>query len=346
MGLLTNIAFEWPIVEAGYEWIDAHLVRDDWAIEKNPTRVMVPRDRATTAFWHHPTRNPILESGLFLNFAMLPADETSFLGFANEFGILTPGILAVPVGVRDKFPRPPSSVRLSDLSYDLYLSKGEPVAKWANKWLAKGAVIGETYGYWFAEHLGLGLAVAIWICLQERDNKKLGQFVRLEEDGETVKVILLQDDPIDVVSFARNDPRRPRSLLQAGEYALKHMLGHQIAVRVGVEIPECHEPNWGFSLRPRYLSDALVLQFVLAVSEQKSYQKCAICGKSFEITPGIANINRTLCSDACKAKAHRRRQAKAMALAAEGMKPRQIAKEVGSKLETVQNWLQERKEKR
>lgn len=72
------------------------------------------------------------------------------------------------------------------------------------------------------------------------------------------------------------------------------------------------------------------------------------CSTSFSTSdqrtsPQVARTNRTLCSNACKAKAHRQRREQALELAAKGLTPRQIAKQVGSQLSTVQKWLEERK---
>jgi hypothetical protein len=45
------------------------------------------------------------------------------------------------------------------------------------------------------------------------------------------------------------------------------------------------------------------------------------------------------CSDACRQKAHRDRQAKARQLHSEGHSPTDIAQSIGSSVEAVQRWL-------
>jgi hypothetical protein len=61
-------------------------------------------------------------------------------------------------------------------------------------------------------------------------------------------------------------------------------------------------------LIPRNLLEAMWLQFGEAVTHDKSFRKCRQCGTWFEISLRAARIDKVFCSEACKAKAYRRRK--------------------------------------
>ncbi|MFH1920114.1 MAG: helix-turn-helix domain-containing protein [Planctomycetota bacterium] len=91
------------------------------------------------------------------------------------------------------------------------------------------------------------------------------------------------------------------------------------------------------------LLTALWCQFVLAVAENKQFRRCATCNRPFEVSPEVNRKDRTICSDACRAKAYRRRKASALKLREAGKNLREIAKEIGSDPQTIKGWLQEKK---
>jgi len=94
---------------------------------------------------------------------------------------------------------------------------------------------------------------------------------------------------------------------------------------------------------PKSLLGAMWVQFAQAVANDKKYRNCSTCGKWFEIAPDTARTSRTHCSEACKSRAYRHRQARARDLAREGRSPSEIAIEVGSDLKTVKKWLKQAK---
>jgi hypothetical protein len=136
------------------------------------------------------------------------------------------------------------------------------------------------------------------------------------------------------------------TLQQAAEHALIRALDTHTVDCASISLYGPTSPHHTkLAIVPRSLRDAIWLHFALAVIGHKKYGACDVCGKPYEISPQVARTNRTLCSAACKARAHRQRRDLAIKLAAEGRTPRQIAKQVGSQLSTVQKWLTEKKEK-
>jgi hypothetical protein len=90
---------------------------------------------------------------------------------------------------------------------------------------------------------------------------------------------------------------------------------------------------------PTCLASALWLQFAEAVALEKRYRVCKECGEWFEIPRRGARINREYWSNACRSKAYRERQERARTLAARGMAPKDIARELDTTVLVVRKWL-------
>jgi hypothetical protein len=90
---------------------------------------------------------------------------------------------------------------------------------------------------------------------------------------------------------------------------------------------------------PSCLASALWLQFAEAVALEKRYRVCKECGEWFEIPRRGGRINREYCSNACRSKAYRERQERARTLAAQGMAPKDIARELDTTALVVRKWL-------
>lgn len=92
-------------------------------------------------------------------------------------------------------------------------------------------------------------------------------------------------------------------------------------------------------LEPKSLADAIWVQFLLGVIEQKEYRECEVCGKWFELAPAINRKSRTYCSNPCRNKALRRRMARAIELRGAGWTIMEIATELDSDPAVVKGWI-------
>jgi hypothetical protein len=96
-------------------------------------------------------------------------------------------------------------------------------------------------------------------------------------------------------------------------------------------------------LMPSTLYGATYLLFAREVLSLRRPQKCAVCGRFFETAPGRhdrrTRADRETCTGACRNQAYRNRQQRAHHLHAQGATVKAIAKELGSKVETVKAWL-------
>jgi hypothetical protein len=97
-------------------------------------------------------------------------------------------------------------------------------------------------------------------------------------------------------------------------------------------------------LTPPSLWHAMYLQFAQAILGNKSYQLCQVCGRWFELAPGLNRADRQTCSDYCRVKLYRIRKQQARDLRSHGWSPQRIAKKLGSDIGTINNWISQNKE--
>lgn len=91
-------------------------------------------------------------------------------------------------------------------------------------------------------------------------------------------------------------------------------------------------------VRPRSLLGALWLQLAQAIDGNARYRSCRVCSAWFELHPDRARSDRAYCSNGCRFKAYRGRQARARELHSEGQDVETIARELGSDVETIRKW--------
>ncbi|MFO0852762.1 MAG: sigma factor-like helix-turn-helix DNA-binding protein, partial [Gemmataceae bacterium] len=102
--------------------------------------------------------------------------------------------------------------------------------------------------------------------------------------------------------------------------------------------------GWELRLEPQTLRDALWVQFQSAIAGGKDYRTCPGCGNWFEVsaTEDGRTTRRQYCHSRCKVRHFRSRQARALALKAEGYSAKQIAEQLGATVTTVRVWLGEK----
>ncbi len=149
----------------------------------------------------------------------------------------------------------------------------------------------------------------------------------------------------------RVPPGRGLSLLQKSEAILgsqwrpdllpnvQRTLNANLARETGARMLwSSEEGRLRLHLRPASLLGALWLQLAQAIDGDRHYRRCRVCASWFELRPDRARTNRAYCSDACRFKAYRGRQARARELHAEGQDMETIARELGSDVETIRKW--------
>lgn len=92
----------------------------------------------------------------------------------------------------------------------------------------------------------------------------------------------------------------------------------------------------------RNLAGALWLQLARGIDGNMHYIRCRTCARWMEISLQSTGFrtNRDYCSDACRSRAYRERQAEAHRLQKDGMEIKVIAKRLRTDVKTVKGWLE------
>lgn len=138
----------------------------------------------------------------------------------------------------------------------------------------------------------------------------------------------------DLYAFSRfDDPARLVSVIVP--WAVNRHLVNRMSARLSTKAARS-----GFHLQfgATDLLSAMWFQFAQAVTINKDFRQCHQCGIWFESGPEAARASRLFCTDACRFKAYRGRQAEARRLYAGGMAVEQIAKQLETDIETARGW--------
>ena len=255
------------------------------------------------------------QPGLFRTFADTEASLDGIAAFANEYGFL--GGWAT-----------------------VYFESTDPKTE------RRLVGVGESRTEWQNQIDDMRQAVELWDLARERDASGLAGYVTWNGPDEVVF-----KDPRCVTSVViASRTHRPQvferlvpdDLTQPALYRLQEIVNTRLRHFVAPKLL-WNPDHSALALRavPRHLLDALWLQLAQAITGNKRYHRCP-CGKWLEIslhpTTGYRR-NRLFCSDACRSKAYRDRQAKARDLHQQGLKPATIARRLKSTLPTVRTWL-------
>lgn len=343
----ATVHFTWLPPANGFEWISAHPVAIDWSIENRKTLVLTPK--GIPMGWDLYGREegayePLSKaSGLFRELAAVEPEPDAVMAFADQYGPLTRGQLFVPVDSKQTWPKPPATCKLAYAYLRPKSDEGQEASLWEGAWHMKGAVSGDSFSYWQENIRALKALVALWDAIGKRDLAAIEKHARLTKRGNRQSIVLVDDEGQieEPITFT---PPSKLTLHSAAEYALIKTIAARIYYTTSIDLfPPGSARSRKLAVVPQSLRDAIWLQFGLAVLEQKKFRSCDVCARPFEVSPQVARTNRTLCSPACKARAHRQRRDQALKLADKGMTARQIAKRVGSQLSTVEKWLKEKK---
>jgi hypothetical protein len=90
---------------------------------------------------------------------------------------------------------------------------------------------------------------------------------------------------------------------------------------------------------PSSLIGLLWLQFADAIATNRIFKQCGQCKKWFETTQSSARTDKLYCSQTCRVRAYRTRQAEARDLHALGSTVSELAERFGSEPKTIEAWL-------
>lgn len=238
--------------------------------------------------------------------------------------------------------------------------------------LACGHMVKEIKVYlgWLDEARAMRRCVALWDLLRADDRESLSRLVHWRADPERGRSVCLAATPDlsgppdvtagDSVFYAKGDEViasatiHPELLgefedgdpVKPAQFHLQKVINSRLAQSVEARLL-WDEARGGMALHfvPRDFLAGLWLQFAQAFTGNKDHGRCDNCGAWFEISRDAARESRVYCSPACKQRAYRGRRDKAVELKAAGKKVSEIAKELGSNVDTVREWLSRKPKK-
>jgi hypothetical protein len=308
-----------------------------WAPRLSPDGFAISEDRLDSGDFYrfvfrlgaslHPYHPFVEEPALFLVLANTPATPERIVQFADRYGPLAIGRVLL--------------TRKGTLAPENIFAAKEPVASWrsAIHWLAALVHLWEA-----VQHLREGgasphpAAAPRWVELTDlivwnARGVRVQGLSSLDPTKEPMSPLITTDE-------LRALGVKNRDVVRAAIVVLARALTTQIdSITCGLDWTKrlLLSPVW--SPKIPNLWSAICLQFAAAVVNNKRYQRCQGCGRWLELAPGANRADRLTCSDACRQKAHRDRQAKARQLHGEGYSPEDIAQRIGSSVEAVQRWV-------
>jgi hypothetical protein len=192
---------------------------------------------------------------------------------------------------------------------------------------------------WQAQILALSTCVSLWDAIRDENLGDLAELIELKR-----KKVQFGRQVAGEVWYSFDKPTISTSsgnMVDAAAEFLEHLLHRAVTLRGSAK--RRSPRKFYFAAEPANLQQALWLQFLLAVCEQKDHVQCQVCNRWFERSPQAYRSDREYCSDGCRTKAYRRRMSRAWQLAQEGRTIKQIAKLLGSQPATVEGWLAKKK---
>lgn len=186
---------------------------------------------------------------------------------------------------------------------------------------------------WREQIADMADAVHLWEAIRTGDAESLERHVRWHRGRLGFCSPLASKEMTASKSYARGDLAGPAVELLDFVFNDRANLSCLFPVRLP-------ENLLTFRIRVSTLLNVLWVQFADAVAHDKTYRQCEHCGNEFEIAPGVNRNDKAFCSDSCRVSSYRRRRNIASRLAADGRPLKQVAKEVGTDIETLKKWLQ------
>ena len=322
---MSNIPAQllWHVAQGGYHWVESHA----WNEPADAKRLFLTDGRPTGAAGIGVRQYQPLaaSSGLFRTFAETEPTLEGIKSFADRYGPLGADLLVrIPL-----YDRPGGEGFL--------LGLGEALRDWTNEIL----VMRDT--------------IRLWEAARRANVETLSRMIKWQDDGRAVTYESHPGLSLDRL------PEPPfyadrTTIAYEGDPILEHLtpgdvIGPALQHVQGVINRRLHgrasprvlwQPRTGqrsFYLVPHGLIAGLWWQLARAFERDREFRRCIECGTWFEISGASGRSDKLYCSNACRTRVYRKRQAEAARLHAEGRSIEAIARQLESEPATVRGWL-------
>ena len=313
----------------GFAWIAARPTAEPVGKEPQPFLVAARPEEGASGERAYELSD--LDVVAYRSFAETQLDQESLLAFANKFGALG---LAVPITFN------PENAR--DHEAEL---QGESLQEWQRQI----SVMAELVALWDLYRAGDREGLARHFRRGDETQRDVVTFFsHADAEGETGRSTLGHLDTRERVLFDEallevHRRTEPGDELFPALVSLKQRLDEQLQKcekRAAPFLTWASRDRLALRFSVCTLASALWLQFADAVANNRSYTRCEVCKRWFELAPDTARSHKRFCSDACRVAAYRDRQDRARRLYFDQKKTfEQIAKELGSRVVTVRRWI-------
>jgi hypothetical protein len=336
--------FTWSVHRGGYKW----LAVQDAGHGQDPGRYVLSsavdeESEKRNADIYEPSKVP----GLFRSFASLTPTRKNILEFANHYGRLGGTIESEEEWTISEIPGLMRRV--------------------------------ERFRAWVFEILFMRAMVDLWIAVEAGDERSIARQITWEKRaaqfhyGQGAASVRLPPVPLPeserdpsspapwsseldgtfrclkihgwVVHPKRDDPELVEYLqsecTETGLYFLEIILNRKLVEHL-IERPRLRfvpHQQLAWQHVPSSLIGMLWLQFADAVAARRNFKHCVQCKRWFEITQKAARTDKLYCSQTCRVRAYRTRQAEVRELHALGSTINDLAERFGSNRKTIETWL-------
>ena len=316
------VEFRWDVHKDGYRWIDTFTA--DGKNEKGKF-LTDGYHVGASGFAIYRYMPLTLYSGLFRVFAEIEPTHEGIRVFADKFGLLGGNagrIIDMPE------PRPKEGH---------YIGNGEVQDVWRHEIFTMRQAV----GLWDKARLGDVESLTQVIQWDDKGVRyvspsELGQKARPDQPWiETLAWIATDDyNPELLGRFRRND------VIEPALYYVQRVVNERLKGRASPRLLWDHDrPQLGLHMVPNSLAGALWLQFAHAIERNSDFRQCNECRIWFELSAQSGRSDKVYCSNACRSRAYRKRQANAQSLHADGISESEIAERLNSDVEAVKGWI-------
>jgi hypothetical protein len=275
--------FTWYRTDKGYIW-DEEAKATPLSPDKSEEGPFLRENEETTCYFRYkPFKD---EPTLFLKFAGTAADPEALLCFANQHGMLSPGISIVSKRVK----KARAAVGIGNLP----------------------GLLGEPLSFWDRKLRDMKRLVMLWQWLELEDIEHLSLVIKWQADGAGVSYVLGDEETLRFVGemgcynktmeplpqgvepgLIANKYYYPELLerfstfdvILPARYLLLHKINQELKehpTKAKVLMNDENEP--GFYFVPESLLAAMWFQFLQAITGAKRFKRCMICGRWADVT--------------------------------------------------------------
>ena len=310
--------FTWEVPQDGFKWVKANVLEGTPAemkelsegnsVEMKELDFILTDGQPLGAARKLRRYTPLkLYTGLFRTFAETPDNADGILAFANTYGSLGEKRMLIALHHEGQ----------------LLLGTGEHIS------------------LWHKEIFFMRQALELWDAVNDNDLDLLRE--RIEWVGEGVRyghgsggqwIASPEFHPERLERF------RPGDLAAPALYVVQGIVNKRLQGRISPQLLwDKDRIKLGLYIVPNSLIGAIWLQFAQAIDGHKEYRRCEECRIWFELSPEVARTSKLYCSNACRVRAYRKRQAEARRLHEEGKSIEEIARIIGTDISTAQGWI-------